>query len=140
MAVALEDIDALDAEITRLTAPLQIARDALQGVVNEYVLKSYEPGEGYVDDAHRLTVVQSHTRKWNPDKLRKLVPMHIFKNITEVKVIPAKVDEYVRAGKIERADIEEAFEEHANAPYIKATTKAGNSGASEAAALAERLG
>jgi len=140
VAVALEDIDALDEEIAKLTTPLVAARDALQAVVDEYVLKSYDPGSGYEDDGHKLTVVQSHTRKWNPDKLRKLVPTHIFKNLIEVKVLPAKVDEYVRAGKIKREDIEDAYEESANTPYIKKTTRGAKNGASEAASLAERLG
>jgi hypothetical protein len=121
--VAVEDIAALDAEIAKLAGPLEAQRTLLKEAVDKYVIKTFEPSNGYEDETISLTHVQSHTRKWNAEKLEQLVPRGIFKNLVTVTVVPAKIDEYVRAKKIKREDIEPAFEEVPKAPYVKWTPK-----------------
>lgn len=140
--IALERIDELDKNMEALIAPLRTERDRLREAADKYVVDHYNPGEGIETDTFKMTKVVGHTRWWNPEKLEKLVPRGIYKNLVEVKVLPAKVDEYVRKGKIKRADIEAAFEERPNKPYVKMTKKEqGDARASaEASSLAEALG
>jgi hypothetical protein len=137
--VAYEDIEALVEEIATLTGPLKAERDKLEAAVDAYLVTK-EAGTSVETVTHKLTVVQGHTRKWNVDKLKTLVPRHVFKNITELVVVRDKLNEYVAAGEIDRDAIEEAFEEKPNAPYVKKTPKGHDkSGAAEADSLAERL-
>ena len=66
--------------------------DALTEAVNAYILRKYEPGEGYEDEHWKVTKVQSHRRKWNPDTLKRLIPHGLWKRCIKVEVVPAKVD------------------------------------------------
>jgi len=111
--------------------------------VDAYVLKTAEPSEGLETDDVILTHVQGHTRVWDAEKLEKLVPRGIFKNLVTITVVPAKIDEYVRAKKITREQIEEAFVEKPKKPYVKWTPKKqaqADKADAEAASLADKLG
>jgi len=139
---AVEDIAALEEEIAKLTGPLEAQMTLLKEAVDKYVIKNYEPSSGYENDAVSLTHVQGHTRRWNAEKLEELVPRGIFKNLVTIAVVPAKIDEYVRAKKIKREDIEAAYEETPNKPYVRWTPKKLDTterAASEASSLADKL-
>lgn len=113
---------------------------ALAQAVEEFVLTSYEPGQGYEDDRVKLTKVQSHTRRWSAEKLEKLVTRGMFKNLVAVTVVPAKIDEMVRKGKLKLEDVAEAYEERPNKPYVRPTAKKdGLDAESSADLLAEKL-
>jgi hypothetical protein len=139
---AVEDIAALEEEIAKLTGPMEAQMTLLKEAVDRWVIKNYEPSTGYDNDTVSLTHVQGHTRRWNAEKLEELVPKGIFKNLVTITVVPAKIDEYVRAKKIKREDIEPAFEETPNKPYVKWTPKkldTTSRAESEAASLADKL-
>lgn len=139
---AVEDIAALEEEIAKLTGPLEAQMTLLKTAVDAYVIKNYDPSSGYENDVMSITHVQGHTRRWNAEKLEKLVPRGVFKNLVTVTVVPAKIDEYVRAKKIKREDIEPAFEETANKPYAKWTPKKqanADRAAAETSSLADKL-
>lgn len=95
--------------------------------------------EKYADDTITITRVQAMRRTWNPDKLEKLVPRGIFKNLVTFTVVPAKIDAYVRQGKLDLDKIAPAFEETPNAPFTKWTVKSNKNGEVEADSLAEAL-
>lgn len=95
---------------------------ALQLAVNEYVLDKEE----LVTDEWQGTRVQSHTRTWDVDKLRKKLTPAIFKRVIIVKVDNAALDGLVREGKIKLEDIEGALNERPNKPYVKWTPKGEN--------------
>lgn len=106
-----------------LVAPLQVEHMALKEARDRYIIDQYSPGEGYEDEEWMATKVVSHRRTWDVEKLERLVPRGIFKNLVKMTVVPEKVDEYVRAKKIDRKKIEAAFTETPNAPYVKITKK-----------------
>lgn len=149
---ALDEITEINAEITALEAALletdiglaiknlRAERDGLEGAVETFILGNYKAGEGYEDDAWKVTKVVGHTRTWSAEKLKTLVPLGVFKNLTVTTVVPAKVDEYVRSKKIKLADISAAFEEKSNKPYVKVTKREGGDERDEAAELAAKLG
>jgi len=103
------------------------------------VLDHYEAGDGFEDADFKVTKVVSHRRVWNAEKLATLVPRGVYKNLVTVTVVPAKVDQYVRAGKVTLDAIGAAYEETPNAPYVKLTRKQADA-ADEAQSLAEKLG
>jgi hypothetical protein len=98
--------------------------------------------EDYEDDDYKLTRVQGFRRSWDVTKLETILPRGIFKNIVKVEADPIKIDEYVRSGKIKAKQIEPAFSETPNKPYVKMTKKshAEERGEAEAGALAAKLG
>jgi hypothetical protein len=139
---AVEDIAAIEEEIAKLTGGLEAQMTALKTAVDKWVIKNYEPSTGYDNEVVSLTHVQSHTRRWNAEKLEELVPRGIFKNLVTVTVVPAKIDEYVRAKKLKREDIEAAYEETENKPYVKWTPKKqanADRAEAEASSLADKL-
>jgi hypothetical protein len=111
-------------------------RAALRAAIDKFVLD----GKDYEDEDVMITRVQGHRRRWDVKKLETILPRGIFKNVVKIEVDPAKLDEYVRKGKIKREVIEPAFEETPNAPYAKWTEKSDKDrGGKEADKLAEAL-
>jgi hypothetical protein len=152
VAQALRRREQLDDLIQKATALLEQTKtyqsraamqeeDAeLEAAIREFVLNSYEAGSGYEDDRVRLTKVQGHTRTWNVDKLQAKLSRGLFKSVTQITVVPAKIDEMVRKGKIDLDAIADAYEERANKPYVKPTAKKdGLDAEAEADNLAELL-
>jgi hypothetical protein len=87
--------------------------------------------------------VQGHTRRWDVKELEAILPRGIFKNVTTLTVDHAKIDEYVRAKKIDREAIADAFIETPNKPYVKWTPKKADQSEraeAEADSLAGKLG
>lgn len=111
----------------------------IEADVKEFVLVNYASGEGYEDERVKLTKVVGHTRTWNVDRLKELVKPGVFKKLTSLVVVPAKIDELVRAGKLDLEEIADAYEERANAPYVKPTIKSRVDNSAEAESLAEKL-
>lgn len=109
--------------------------------LKESIEKFVKDKGDYEDDSIKVTRVQGHRRTWNVAKLESIVPRGVFKNLVKMEVIPAKVDEYVRKGKLDRKKIAPAFEETPNAPYVKWTPKTDSSDRAEQEAdgLAEAL-
>lgn len=106
--------------------------------INAFVL---DKGIDYEDNAVKLTRVQAYRRKWDVKKLESILPRGIFKNVTKTEADPAKIDEYVRKGKIDAKLIEPAFDETPNAPFVKWTVKSDSAGIGEveATGLAAKL-
>jgi hypothetical protein len=119
----LDTLAAIDAEIEELTRPLRSQHEAVKAAVDGYVIAKYQPGDGYEDDDYLATKVVAHRRSWNVDKLTKLVPRGILKNVLKISVDGEKVDQYVRAGKIDADKIKAAYEETPNKPYVKITPR-----------------
>jgi hypothetical protein len=118
---------------------LREERAGLVQARDKYIIDHFQAGEGYEDDSYKHTKVVSHTRKWDAEKLEKLVPRGIFKNLVTITVVPSKIDEYVRKGKLDRKKIERAFIETPNEPYVKTTKKTTSNGEEEAESLAAKL-
>lgn len=106
--------------------------------VNTYVVEH----EDYEDDNYKLTRVQGFRRSWNVGTLEKILPRGIFKNIIKIEADPAKIDEYVRSGRLKADVIEPAYEETPNKAYVKMTKKSHKEDVAEAEAnaLAAKLG
>lgn len=141
IAAALETLEAQLAK-TKLMQRIEALREEdakIEADVKEFVLANYEASEGYEDDRVKVTKVVPHTRVWNADKLKKLVKPGVFKKVVEVKVVPAKIDELVRAGKIDMDGISSAFEETENRAYVKISAKSTSDNSDEAASLLEKL-
>ena len=139
---ATEDLAAIDAEIERLTADLKRKREDIKEAVDAYVLKHFKAQDGIETPGYKLTHVQGHTRTWDAAKLESLVPRGIFKNLVALTVVPAKIDEYVRAKKIDRDAIAAAYTEKPNKPYVKwspVKESSADRAESEAAGLADAL-
>lgn len=121
--------------------PYQQDIDAMRQAVDKYVIEKYEAGDGYESDTWKATKVVGHDRSWNLKKLEKIVPRGILKNVLKISVDAKKLDELVKAGRIDRDEIEDAFEEKPKAPYVKITRKESKTdkAAEEAASLAEKL-
>lgn len=111
--------------------------DALKAAVNAYVLNK----GNYEDDSIKVTKVQGFTRKWNSDKLAKLLSKGMFLKVVDYVPNPDKINALVSQGKIDLKKIDKAYEETPKAAYPKWTPK-GKSGGhdDEAASLAEKLG
>lgn len=136
-AIALQDEQIEQARQAARLEAMEERRGALKSAVDAFVLDH----ESYEDEDIRITRVQSFRREWNADKLEKMLPRGVFKNVVKIAVVPAKIDQYVRQGKIDRDAIEAAFEETPNAPYAKWTDKADPDRATkDAEGLAEALG
>ena len=123
VAAANDQIEFLDEQIAKLTAPLNEERAALANAIDKYIIAHYEPSDGYEDDDVKLTKVVSYRRAWNPEKLQKLLPTSLYKLVIKVTVDSSKLDALVKEGKIDRKKIEPAYEETPNAPYVKRTVK-----------------
>ena len=136
----------VEAEIEELlnAAPIKNRRAKiakLTEAIDAYVIEHYAASDGYEDDTVKLTKVVGHTRRWNPDKLRPLMPTSLYKLVIDVKVNADRLDALVKEGKINRKRIAKAFEETPNAPYVKRTDKSDrHSIEQEAAKLKEALG
>lgn len=146
VAVALREREELGAELDKmLNDPAIVALTAelagLKEAIDTYVIEHFEPGDGFEDDDWLATKVVGHKRTWDVEKLEKLIPRGIFKNVVEFKVIPDKIDEYVRKGKLDRKKIGVAFTETPNKPYVKITKREQNEskGEAEATGLAAKL-
>lgn len=126
MENALEDIEYIEDYLAKLTKPYTDDLAALNAAVDKYMLAHYKPKQGIETPRMNLTIVQSHKRQWDAAILERLVPRAVFKNLVEVTVIPAKIDEYVRAKKIDRKKIEKAYVETPNKPYVKRSKKKAN--------------
>ncbi len=148
---ALTEIEQIEAEIeeteTALAASelwvslqaLKAEREKLRAEIDAFILSNYQPSEGYDDGVYKLTKVVGHTRKWNVDKLKSLVPHAMFKRLTSTKVEPSKIDEMIRAKKLAIEEVQDAYEERPNKPYVKMTKKSQGSNGDEAAELAAKL-
>lgn len=113
---------------------------AIESSIKDYALANYKPSEGYADDEWLVTHVQGHTRRWNVDVLRKVLTPKQFKDVIDIKVSRPKIDALVRAGTVTSDDIEPAFEETPNAPYVKITPRSQADNGDEADDLAASLG
>jgi hypothetical protein len=122
-------VDRYDAEIADLTE-----------AIDNFILSRYDAGDGFENDNWKATHVQGHRRSWDVSKLEKLLPRGIFKNVVKITADPQKIDEYVRAKKINMDDIQEAYVETPNKPYTKVTAKSTARGEAEAESLAAKLG
>lgn len=148
---ALERQDEINEEVAELQAALletdigialRNLRDEeaeLIMAVDSYVLNNFDGGDGVEDDDYKVTKVVGHTRTWDAEKLRKLVPLSVFKNLTAIVVRPDKIDEYVRARKLKLKDVKSAYIERENKPYVKKTRRNTSTGNTEAADLAAAL-
>jgi hypothetical protein len=113
---------------------LQETAGKLREAVDKYIIDKYSAGEGIETPTYLATKVVGHTRTWNVEKLQKLIPRGILKNVVKMTVDGAKVDEYVRAGKIDRNKIKGAYEERPNKPYVKITRRSQDDGKADAEA------
>lgn len=139
-------IETLREELSRTKVGQKVERleeevGLLSEAINGYVLDHYDDGDGYEDSDWKATRVVSHRRTWNVERLARLVPKAVFKNVTTTTVVPAKIDQMVRAGKVTLDELAPAYEETANAPYVKVTRRSESSdaGQSEAEELAAKL-
>lgn len=139
--LALDTLDRIDEQIAMLTEPWQEERQMVKEALDKYVIDKFQPGDGYEDDDWLATKVVSTRRSWDVEKLTKLVPRGILKNLVKMTVDNGKVDEYVRSGKLDRDKIEPAYTETPNSPYVKITRRNNNTAKieKEAAGLAARL-
>lgn len=121
---ALDKIEELDNSITQVEQDsglmeLRAERNELERLVRQYVLD-----KGNVEtDTHKLTRVQGFTRGWDGVKLEKLVPKGLFLKIVDYVPNADKIDELVKAGKLDIKTIKSAFIEVPKAPYAKITKK-----------------
>jgi hypothetical protein len=151
--VSESHVQAASAELLELEAELEVHLNAphivtlrediykLTESINAFVVKHYEASDGYEDQHVRFTKVVGHTRRWNPDKLIRLLPTSLYKLVIDVKVNADRLDALVKEGKINRKKIAKAFEETPNAPYVKRTDKSDRQSIEqEAAKLKEALG
>lgn len=113
---------------------MRAQRAELDAKVREYVLK-----KGTIETpGYKLTVVQGFTRAWNGEALAKIVPKGLFLKIVDYTPNPEKIDELVKAGKLDAKKIGKAFIETPKAPYVKVTKKK-DDGGDEADRVAEAL-
>lgn len=141
--LARKRIDALQDEVLALAKKVGIPAKldeqvALQNALNEYVLDR----EYFESDEWTATRVQAHSRSWDAEKLRKLLPTSVYKSIIRVSIDNDKVNEFVKAGTIKLKTIESAFMEKANKPFVRWTAKGRDvqtAGEAEASKLAGML-
>ncbi len=116
-------------------AALRSARNQLKDAIDKWVLTK----KNYEDDGFKLTRVVGHRRHWDTAKLERILPRGIFKNIVRVEADSAKIDQYVRAGRLSLDLIEPALIEEPTAPYVKWTTKRVDANPDEAEKLREQF-
>ena len=114
--------------------------DKLKEARDTYLIGKMEAGATLANDTWQLTKVVAYRRTWDVSKLEKIVPKGILKNITELKVIPEKIDQYVKSGDLTLKKIAPAYTETPNKPYVRVSKVAAANGETEAAKLAEKLG
>lgn len=141
---ALDSLAFEERELARLMADPKIVTTQdliakLKESVDGYIIDSFGAGEGYEDDDWLATKVVGHKRVWDVETLEKSIPRGIFKNLVKIEVDGAKVDQFVREGKLKAKDIRKAFKETANKPYVKITKRSKPKGDKEAQSLAEQL-
>lgn len=139
--LALDRLEEISAEIDKLTAPLVQEQKDLKEALDKYVIEKFEAGDGYEDDDWKATKVVGHKRTWDVEKLGKLIPRGIFKNVIKVSVDGEKVDAMVAAGRLDRKKIAAAFTETPNKPYVKITKREQDAkkGEQQARELADKL-
>lgn len=124
MIGALDKIEELDARIRDAMEMggilgMQAERAELDAKVKEYVLK-----KGNIETpTHKLTLVTGFTRRWDGETLARIVPKGLFLKIVDYVPNPDKIDEFVKAGKLDEKKIGKAFIETAKSPYVKITRK-----------------
>ena len=111
--------------------------ESLQAALNAYVIAAFKASEGYEDDQWRGTKVVGHRREWDIDGLRKAISGPLYKAVIDVKIDGQKVDELVRAGKLDLNAIKRFYTEKANKPSVKWTRKTVKDGEREDAQAAE---
>lgn len=129
----LETIAALEAEKGELDDTIK----RLKASLLDYVEKKGD----YEDDDFKVTRVQGFTRTWNPARLAAILPKGVFLKVVNYVPDAGKIDELVKAGKIDLDKIKPAFEETPKAAYPKITKKSkSDKGAEgEAESLAAKL-
>jgi hypothetical protein len=71
------------------------------------------------DRGYKLTLRKDWTSRWNPERLKNLVPKSVWLRITTQVVDPDKIDDLVRKGELDRQTIAPAFEQTKKKPYIR---------------------
>jgi hypothetical protein len=140
--VALERLAEIEEEILAKTGPLVAEQATVKEALDNYVIDKFQAGDGYEDDDWKATKVVGHKRTWDVEKLGKLIPKGIFKNVVKVSVDGEKIDAMVAAGRLDRKKISAAFTEKPNKPYVKITKRekdAKKKGEAEAESLAAKL-
>lgn len=70
-------------------------------------------------DTYKLTLVKRSSTKWNEKKLRSLIPKNLWLKVTKQVIDPGKIDDLVRAGKLDDKLIAKALVSTPNAPYVQ---------------------
>lgn len=70
-------------------------------------------------DGYKLTLVQRASTKWNPERLKKLVPKPMWLKITDQVVSPKKIDDLVKQGKLDDKLIAPALQSTPQAPFVQ---------------------
>lgn len=68
---------------------------------------------------YRWQLIRGTDKKWNADKLQKILGKGKFLRICKVEPDPQKIDNAVRKGDIDLKTIEPALDETPRKPYIK---------------------
>lgn len=135
----IESIEEAETDNAEVRGYLLLKQDveAIKAAIQEYLISSETTK--FEHDGVNLTMVQAHKRFWNPDKLKQIIGKAMFIKVSNYTIDPAKIDELVKAGKLEENEIAPAFEEVANKPYLR-ISYAASDGGEEAERLAEALG
>lgn len=115
------EIESIIAEGMAELAPYIEEASALKSAVDKYVLDKFKSGEGLDLPTAKITKVVGHSRRWNPDKLSKLLSKGLFLKVVDYVPSAEKIDALVKEGKIDRKTIDAAYEESPNKPYVKWT-------------------
>ena len=139
MAKALDRIEEIDATITTMMDEYGIndlvdEKKDLDKKVREFVLAK----DSMEVPNYKLTVVRGFMRKWDGEKLAKLVPKGILLKVVDYVPNADKIDELVKAGKLDAKKIKSAYIETPKQPYVK-ITKVKEQDSSEADRVAEAL-
>lgn len=97
---------------------LKSETDALKEAVRQFMVTAavdHAPVEG----RGRFQMVRRFSRKWNPDKLRSIIGEKNFKKVTKRVVDSDKLDEFVRSGGYDQKQLEPAYEETPQKPFIR---------------------
>jgi hypothetical protein len=138
-----------ESDVQEAIGEIEVRKALMQPVIAEIAalkeaVDAYVEKKGNIEtDTHKLTRVQGFTRKWNVDKLKKIVPKGIFLQLCNLTPDPDKIDQAVRAGRLDAKKIAPAFEETPKAAYVKWTEKKESNSArqeEQADALAANLG
>lgn len=139
----LAHYDELQQEVKdiRESSGLDEVESELAAVKEEIDSLIVDKGVEYDGDRVKITRVQGYRRKWNVDKLEKIMPRPLFRQVIKLDVDSDKIDQLAREGKIDSKKIEPAYEETPNKAYAKWTWKSDKkNGNNEAASLAAQLG